>query len=265
MSEEENKTGIEEVKVEEVKEEKVETNEDGKKFVEFSPEQEARFKRVYGNLKEYERSNIKLAQQNGELFKRLEELETRYHTKDTGDRLSVLKSEKKSAYEAGDIDKVMEIDDQIMELRSKPAEKKEHKENYEAVADEWLTPERKAVLNTWAGEQDKDGNPVRPWADQKHPKYKRLIEMAAGVMSDPDFTDQPLEKTLEEVDKLMGLEKPKAVRTGSAVLSGDGNVSKKTDGKLTPDQERTARFMFPNEKDPIKKYREATKKWGVTA
>ena len=121
-------------------------------------------------------------------------------------------------------------------------------------------------MDAWASEVDKDGNQVRPWASPAHPKHKRLVEMAAGVISDPDFADEPLEKVLEEVDRLMGLDKPKAVRNAAAVVNGDGNVPpKKAEGRLSPDQERVARFMFPNEKDPIKKYRESIKKWGVTA
>ena len=121
MSEEENKTGTEEVKETPVEEEKKEVSQeklDGKKFVEFTPEQEARFKRVYGHLKEYERNLMKLAQQNGELMGKLEQMEAKYLAKDTGDRLTALKAEKKAAYESGNIDRVMEIDDQIMELKS---------------------------------------------------------------------------------------------------------------------------------------------------
>lgn len=271
MSEEENKTGTEEVKEVsvETKEEKVEVkeedNKEGKKFVEFTPEQEARFKRVYGHMKEYERNLMKLAQQNGELIGRLEEMESKYLAKDTGDRLSALKAEKKAAYESGNIDRVMEIDDQIMELKSFKVEKKE-KPPALKEAEEWLTPERKVTLDAWASEQDKDGNQLRPWASPAHPKHKRLVEMAAGVLNDPDFANEPLERVLEEVDKLMGIEKPKVSRTAATVLNGDGNVSqKKSEGKLSPEQERVARMMFPNEKDPMKKYRESIKKWGVTA
>ena len=265
MSEEENKTGTEEVTVpvEETKEEQKET---GKQFVEFTPEQEARFKRVYGHMKEYERNLMKLAQQNGELMGKLEEMESKYSAKDTGDRLTALKADKKAAYESGNIDRVIEIDDQIMELKSAKPERKEEKPKALKEAEEWLTPERKVALDSWANEQDKEGNQVRPWAAPSHPKHKRLIEMAAGVMNDPDFTREPLEKVLEEVDRLMGLDKPKAVRATAAVLNGDGNVStKNAEGKLSHDQERVARLMFPNEKDPIKKYRDSIKKWGVTA
>lgn len=264
MSEEENKTGTEEQPKAEVKEE-VKT--EGKQFVEFTPEQEARFKRVYGHMKEYERELKKVSENNGILLSKLEEMESKFSSRETTDALAILKAEKKAAYESGNIDKVMEIDDKIIRLSTAPKPEKIElkKTDPKEVASEWLTPERKAVLDAWAQEPDQSGTPLRPWTNPNHPKYARLVEMAAGVMNDPDFKDGPIENVLQEVDRLMGLDKPKAVRQTAAVLGGDTNASPATDksAPLTEAQKRTARLMFPKEKDPFKKYSEAMKKYGL--
>ena len=264
MSDEENKTGIENTPEPEVKEE---VKAEGKQFVEFTPEQEARFKRVYGHMKEYERELKKVSENNGILLSKLEEMETKLHSRETTDILSQLKADKKAAYEAGDITKVMEIDEKILGISLKPKpEKIELKQtDPKEIAQEWLTPERKATLDSWAQEQDANGTPVRPWTAPTHPKYARLVEMAAGVMNDPDFKDGPIENVLQEVDKLMGLEKPRATRQTAAVLGGDTNASpgNNSSAPLSEAQKRTARLMFPKDKDPLKKYSEAMKKYGL--
>ena len=268
MSEEENKTGTEqpvETKVEET------PKEEGKKFVEFTPEQEVRFKRIYGHMKEYERTIQKMSENQGVLISKIEELQTKSHVRDTTDTLTQLKAEKKAAYTEGNIDKVMDIDEKIIALSNKPEPEKISfpKSDPKKEAEEWLTPDRKVALDRWAQETDPQGTPIRPWTLPTHPKYPRLVEMAAGVMNDPDYKDGSLENVLVEVDRLMGVEKPRAVRGTAAVIGGDNNAGNiiQGDTKASEDQKRAARMMFPKLK-PVEaenKYMNAVKKYGLKA
>ena len=93
---------------------------DGTQSVVFTPEQEARFKRIYGNMKQYERINNSLIEQNRILLEKFEKLETDTRQKTWNE----LREEKRKALESGEHGRVVDIDDKLAELREAPKEKR---------------------------------------------------------------------------------------------------------------------------------------------
>lgn len=222
---------------------------DGTEKVDFSklPEEvrgefEARFNRLYGHMKQNERVVSDLAKQ---LRERDEKLAAQQQSQADAEKLAQLKAAKKAAYEAGDIDKVMALDEQILEVKiPKPEAKPEPKE---PERPDWLTPELEMEIRAWGNETDDSGQLVRPWFSQGHPKYARAASIAMGVLEDPEFQGAAPKEILAEIDRLMGV-KEKARPPAGAVLPTNTNArasAPKAKG-LSEDQKYVARKMYPD-------------------
>lgn len=232
----------------------------GTELVEFAdPKVEARFKRVYANMKENERTIAELAEANRGLLARVESFEARTTQQTQTDQISALKTAKRAAYEAGDIDKVTEIDDKIIELRLAATVKPEKKPESQ-VKPAALDPAFESKIVQWAYETDDTGDFLRPWAQPQHPKHNRALSIAKGVIEDPEFDGKPPETILAEVDRLMGA--PKAARpaaTAAPVLGSNSSIRQAPSARvsLTPEQDRAARAMGLTPE----KYKAAQAKW----
>lgn len=232
----------------------------GTEFVEFDdPKVEARYKRIYANMKEHERTIAELAEANRGLLARIEASEAKSTQQTQADQISALKTAKRAAYEAGDIDKVTEIDDKIIELRLAATVKPEKKPEPQ-VKPAALDPAFESRIVQWAYETDDTGDFLRPWAQPQHPKHNRALSIAKGVIEDPEFEGKSPEVILAEVDRLMGA--PKAARpaaTAAPVLGSNPSIRQAaaTRVALTPEQERAARAMGLTPE----KYKAAQAKW----
>lgn len=248
--------------------EKQETQEEekpGTQFVDFSKlppevagEVEERFKRIYGHMKQNERLVGQLVKDHKAVLQRLDDGARKEAEARLDSRLTELRKRKTAALQAAEYEKVAQIDEEIITLKTakpeaKPEEKKEEPEPHR------FTPEEEKKLLDWAGQRDADNNLLRPWANPKHEKHARAIEMATAVLHDPEFQEKGMEAVLAEVDRLMAV--PKAVRTAPAVLSGDPMRVETKDAKLSEEQKLVARKLGFSEKQ----YAEAMKKWGTAA
>lgn len=232
---------------------------EGAEFREFAnPEDEARFKRVYGHMKQNERVIDQMGKDNKALLDRIDGLETKTEQRETSSRLDTLKAEKREALETGDTERVMELDDQIFDLKVETASKpKEQEEVEERPA--WFTPERETLIGNWALETDANGQMLRPWAHPDHPHHNRTVATAEAVIRDTLNDGLSDQQILAEVDKLMGIAAPQPRRSAGPVLSGSGDTRASKKGKiaLSEEQKMIARKMNMSED----KYAAAIGKW----
>ncbi len=238
----------------------------GTRFVEFeNPEVEARFKRIYGHMKQYERAVDQMSKDNRALIEKVEKIEAGAASQAANDQLTILRGRKVKALQDADFEAVAKIDDQLLDMKVKTAPKTDQKP--ETPADgvdlsQWLTKDEENDIVTWAQEKDASGKFVREWATNlSHPKHVRGREIAVAVVSDPDFQGKPVSEILAEVDRLMG-EAPKATRPAASVLTGNMNQRQRAgDTPLNEQQKFVAEKMGMTPQ----RYQAAVKKWGPTA
>lgn len=227
-------------------------------FVEFeSPEVEARFKRVYGHMKQYERVSSNLAAENAKLVERLDKVESGQAEKDVNDRLTVLVTEEKEAMESGDFEKATEVRNKITDLKvdAKVPVKKE-----EPKTDSWLTPERERKIAEWSAATDDQGNLLRPWADPDHEDHQTAIAAAEVLIIKNQNMD--LDDLLTEIEKVNGRITQKTTRPFASTLSGNSDVRPKSKKvSLTEDEKLAARKMYPGNPDAEKRYASAKEKY----
>ena len=234
---------------------------DGTQSVVFTPEQEARFKRIYGNMKQYERINNSLIEQNRILLEKFEKLETDTRQKTWNE----LREEKRKALEAreeGFAGRVLDIDDKLAELREAPKEKAPPART--APPPSVFSPEQEEDIRAWSSELTSDGNWRRPWAQPSHPLHMKFANLAAGVMNDPQYSSKGVRPVLDEANRLMSSQQQSAVRPSAQVLSQNQDIRQTPvkASELTGDQKFVALRMYPKlkEAEAFKKYAEAVAK-----
>ena len=241
---------------------------DGKQFIDFKslpPQVEARFRRIYGNMKEYERSLQESAKVNRALVERLEKLESG----DFDRQMSSLQQRQKEAFENGDFEQAQKINDELIDYKMAAKERARQKPTQAAEPkfDDGggLTQEQEGLLAAWASETDASGNLVRPWANPKHAQHQRAMSAIQSAALDPDLfnpeTGEGFEKVLEAVDGKMGRRAP-STPAAPAVLSGNGDARPKDAPKqvrLTAEQQRVAENMGYTHKQ----YADLIQKYGV--
>ena len=238
-------------------EQKTETPPDGgKEYVELPPEAEARFKRIYGNMKQWERIAGERIETEKQLRDRIDKLEDQLGKKESDDRISELKAAEKEALEAGEYDRASQVRDEITDIKVDSKIPKETKKaEAPPEASDWLTPEREERINRWAWERSDKGELLRPWADPNHPEHKNAIrQMELCVEENPGIE---LDEILAETDKIMG---QRVKRTAAPVLSGGSDVRpKETKVSLSEDEKLVARKMYASlsPDEAVKRYAKA--------
>ena len=216
--------------------------------VEMDDKTQKRFNRIYHNMKQNERFVAQLMNDQKVLLKKLDTLEGQQQKQAVEQAVEGLKARKAQALDAGDHKQVVEIDDQIAQVRAVPENKPEPKQEAEVPAVQIPEPE-KALLRDWANELTPDGNFKRPWAQAGHPYNAKAAAIGAAVLEDPEFDGKATEEVLREIDRLMGAEVKQLKRT-SPVLSNDSDVAvkKSKETKLSTDQKKIAEAIYSGEK-----------------
>lgn len=229
------------------------SNDPGTEFADFKdPKDAARFKRIYGHVKRSDRIIGTMAEDarvlynaNQKLTDRLAALETHLVNKGASDSLIWLQTERRTAVEAGDLARVADLSDKIadVKLRSEVGRLTQPRQaplvQMAQPQQDFLGPDLQSALKDWAGEKDKSGAFIRPWAQETHPKFRRAVEMAAAVLNDPEFQGEDSDSVLNEVDRLMGQVK----QSSATVLSGKEHATEPKGPKLTAEQVTVARKM----------------------
>lgn len=179
-------------------------------------------------------------------------------TKSLADSEAQIKQQMRAAHEAGDTDAYIAANEKLAEIKAKRIDierqqkaqkeqpKKEAATQYprsashlanEAVTDGELDSGDARAVSAWQSETDETGNLLRPWAHTRNPGnpeadplYRRAIIEAAAVFDEASpWANKSIAEKLEEVDRRMGVAKP---RTGQAVMGGNLTIPRKS-SKLT--------------------------------
>lgn len=234
--------------------------------VEFEdPKVEARFKEVYGQMKQYERISKdsvrtvdQLAADNAKLVSRLDQMESSQAEKAVSDRLGELAGQEKEAMESGDYERATDVRNQITDLKVDAKVPKEPAA--EEPEEPWLTPERYEKISDWSAERDDQGNLLRPWADPDHEDHKTALRAAQVIISDNPDVD--LDDLLKEIEKVNGRVTQKTTRPFASTLSANSDVrpqSKKI--SLSEDEKLIARRMYQGDPKAVEKYAKAKEKY----
>lgn len=217
----------------------------GKEFIDFTnstPEEiEARFRRVYGNMKQYERTlkdvtdgHQALVEHNKMLDGVVRQMVESSTVAAVGDKTSKLTDEYKEALRNGDVDKAAEINDQLIDLKIQARDvgvgkKPQPQQQTPAFAQpkklDMTRMDRADVaeVSGWQNEVGQDGELMRPWASEGHPLYQKTLRIAEAVLNDPNLQGGETSAILSEIDSLMG--GTKAVERGRPAVLGAGGGS----------------------------------------
>lgn len=200
--------------------------------VEFTPEQQERVNRLYGNMKGYEKNwreqqevNARLVAQINELVNNQQQIVTHIQTADYADAEQRLAAQREEAWNKGDLKAFNAANDQLMEIKikkttaaqPKPQEQQQPREIQRrsiegsqvvngALERGDIQNTDAAFANSWMAETDASGNLLRPWVNASDPRNLKAAKITEGVLNDPDFMNRPLRDKLKEVDRLMGVQ-----------------------------------------------------------
>lgn len=238
--------------------------------VEFTPEQQRRFNRLYAQVKRNNEVTKQLIEDNNKLVNRLHEIESQNVTKELSSAMKVLRTARVKAYENGDFNKIDEIDEEIDKLKDQVKSVESEKSKITKQIDknneniDVLEPEIRERITSWVTEKTPDGELVRPFADPSHKQHRRFMKVVEIILTDPDIGGKDADEVFDEIDKALAVaglakrtENRKLKQTVLPSLGSD--ISSKQPKQLTQQQRYVARRMFPNEKDPEKAYIEAMK------
>jgi hypothetical protein len=253
----------------------------GTKFTQFStPEEKARFDRVYGHMKEYERQNQALLQELQALKGQVAGISTQQANREVTSAISQAKAELTDAMRRADYDAVADAQDKLADLRAelklaaaKPAPKEERTASQDGEALE-LSEDESATISDWRRQN--------AYAREGHPQFKRVQSLLQAVAADPEFDGAPLEDLFNEVDRLMGQgptfgrqERQQAQQqadrdpTGRFVARTLQPMGARQQGQpsagpkkaaLSADQQRIAERMFMDGNTPLARTREEAHK-----
>lgn len=222
----------------------------GTKFVELPEEVEARFKRIYGNLKATQRDNEKLFAANQRLIDRLDQLEQAQAQRQTTGQMGDLKAAYANALATADYQRAADIQEQMLELKTaakdagvKIPDPVAQPQPTEPELD--LSQQETATVVAWGSATDDNGQPLRPWANPAHPKFQRFRASLQAVTNDPDFAGGSLATILGEVDRMMGAAAAPQ-RAAAPVLNSapDASLKVQRNAPLSDAEKRAAVRMF---------------------
>lgn len=215
----------------------------GKDFAEMTPEQQARFDRIYGQMKEYERIAGRSAQALAELHRKLEAAEARQAQESLGKHEADLKAKIADANARGAYDEAADLTGKLAQHEAAKIIPKVAPQPAAAEpAADALTREEYARVSEWAAEVS-DGDFVRPWARPGHPRQEQALTLANDLMAKPGWRVRGLDALLAEVDRRMA--PARSQQPSGAALSSDGRPAAKKGAlpPLTPQEQRVAAKM----------------------
>lgn len=251
---------IEEQEQEPVEEADIKADEPkGTEPVELTEEQQARFNRIYGNMKEYERQNAQLIADQRRLAKKAETLQERlerFEKDSAAQRREALTAQKAAAYQDGDIEQVLKIDEQISQIRDPEPIPEPEPEPQNSVPDHVV-----AQIQSWRNEIDESGAFLRPWANENHPRFQDFANLAVQIGNDPQNAHLDNMQVLEILDReARSRFAPK--RKTQTVLSGNSDAPPREKGvTLTPEMKDISHKLYPkmSPKDAEARYARAMK------
>lgn len=209
--------------------------------VELTPQQKARFDRIYGNMKRYENDakeqrslNEQLVQEFQRLRVEQNQIVNHLQVTDFADAESRLNSERDAAWNKGDVKAFNEAIDKLTEIKVKKGVAEAQRQNVmphqpvpqqrqNAAVSPQITAEDQNIAQAWMSETDNSGNLRRPWTNEYDPRNSLAIAHGDIVFKDPLFANKPIAEKFREIDRRMGLQTQQT--NGQSVL-GAGNLTR---------------------------------------
>jgi len=240
-----------------------------------SPEEiEARFNRVFGQLKGNQREMSKareiLAQQSkviDDLSSGVGMVVTHLTDKTYKETEASLEAQMTTAFESGDIRAFTALQNKLTDMKveqrlsqKQKAQPKPAKQVQQPTQDDTqidfndMPPEDARYTKAWGEETDDSGQTLRPWFNNSgtpqdpDPDYVKAVLVATKIFE--QYPDRSIQQNLAEVDKRMGVQKTTA---GQTVLGGRLQTKPKSSKiTLSPEAEKIAlrmRFAGPKKSD----------------
>ena len=216
----------------------VETPEpEGKEYVEFrDPKEEARFKRVYRNMKEYERGLQELAAHNAQLHQTLEEIKAQGFQIQKQAEIDSVQQDIIRATEKGDTRTAVAAQTKLAGLQAEAVQQQQPVQ----VPQVQVPSVERNLIEDWKWEAGDDGNFRRPWAHERHPKYREAYELTRQIALDPQYKGD-VQAILSAVDQKMSTGKKPNPTTATVLAGTPRRQSSKSEP--TPDQKLAAQRM----------------------
>lgn len=258
------------------------TGYEGKNFVDFSPEQ---LKRVNALTKKASTAEQRAAQamevlkQQSDLINELRngqsQIVNHLQTTNYAEAESQLKSQRKAAYDRGDLDAVDMANDRLADIKiaRKTAEiqaranppRQPQQPNFApdpveaAVQQGSMTRSDADAYQAWVSETDQYGNLVRPWTSERDVRNGAAAAEGKAVFTNPTYQNKPFAERLKEIDKRMGIANKQSQQGVLPAGNLTGN-SKTSNIKLSAQAESLAvrtKFAGPGKSnaDHIEAYR----------
>lgn len=203
---------------------------EGKEFVEFTPEQQKRVNTLTKKLSSVERETQEyrnIAKQQYDLINELRQGQGQIvaHLQQTNfvEAESQIKAQRKEAYARGDIDAVDQLNDKLSDIKlQKKFQENQPKQQARPVqpqipqqpVDVMESAVRRGeisrsdadVFEAWQNETDTNGNPLRPWTNERDQRNAAAAYEGRAVFSNPSLQNKPFAEKLKEIDRRMGLQ-----------------------------------------------------------
>lgn len=256
---------------------------EGWEQVEFTPDQQKRFDRLYKQVKDRERESAEqrsILKQQSELLSDLQrsqhQIVSHIQTDDYSRAESQLKSQRDEAFQRGDLPGFNAANDRLLQITAERlvANKlQQHQpqvkpQQYQQGADAVNAAVQRGELShsdgsayrAWSDEQDEYGNLKRPWVNSYDPMAQAAASEGLAVFNNPAYRNKSFTEKLSEIDRRMGIMNR---NSGQAVMPGNTNLTRQKQVgniKLSEFQERVAiktKFAGPgkSEADHLDAYR----------
>lgn len=202
---------------------------------------QARINNLYGQVKTGEKVTAQMAQDHKRLVTKVENLETAHESERHQAEVDSLKQQKVEAMDAGDHERVVDIDERLTELKAPKAPPQEPP-RAEPREETGLSSEQARAVEAWAAETDEQGNLKRPWTQTNHPRQQAGAAAVLSAIQDPS-NGGDMNKALQAADRAMGVTAPEK-KAAPVLKSGDGirpEAKKRTE--LSNEQKMVARKM----------------------
>lgn len=215
--------------------------------VEFTPEQQARIDRLYGNMKRYENDARELREINSKLIETVSQVQqdnskvvSHLQIKDFESAETSLKEAARQAYANGDLDGWFSANEKLNTIQVKknltevqrPQPTQQQPQQRQAVSPEDainmamqkgdVSQEEANIYRAWVSETDASGNLKRPWINPNDVRNSSAAFEGRAVFANPSLQTKSFADKLKEIDRRMGMQ---ISQNGNSVLPA-GNLTR---------------------------------------
>lgn len=241
---------------------------EGQKKVEFTPEEQQRFNRLYRQVKAQDEKLALQGQYLERLAKDKTEIERKLKEQESKDALTTVREQIRTARDNGDVEREERLRDQLITLTTEieVAKRVPARAAPDAVPPAAVPPAAgdpfrqlsasdKAEIARWSEAADGSGTYLRPWTKEGNARTGLATQVLAQVLADPENEGMTMGEKLNLVDEQMGTQVPAGRRSQTPVMGA--NLRQAAAGgtpTITPKQAEVARKLFPHLK-PQEAYR----------